>query len=127
MEKNIFKACNRANPNLMDYNLDNIDNDFKYLFPTSLFLVYRVDWKETNNLLAIIDKSQQCKELLNDSMSIPNNLLAEIAMQDIIYINSIEATQISFNILFNMESIANFYIISSSSTLACHYFKKYKN
>lgn len=60
-------------------------------------------------------------------MSIPNNLLAEVAMQDIINANSTRIAQTSFNNLFNIESMTNFYIMGSSSLLACHYSEKYKN
>lgn len=52
-------------------------------------------------------------------MSIPNNLLAKFAMQDIISINSTKATKLYFNTLFDIKSIVNFYTISFSSFLAC--------
>ena len=34
--------------------------------------------------------------------------------------------QTSFNNLFDVENIVNFYIMGSSSLLACHYSKQYK-
>lgn len=60
-------------------------------------------------------------------MSIPNDPLAEVAIQDIINVDSIRAVQTSFHTLFNTESMANFYTIGPSSSLACHPFKEYKN
>lgn len=60
-------------------------------------------------------------------MSISNDCLTELVMQDIISTNSAKTTQPSFNTLFNIETIADFYLISSSSFLACHHCKKRKN
>lgn len=60
-------------------------------------------------------------------MFISYSSLVEIKIQDIANANSAKAIQISFNTLFNIKNIANFYIISFSSFLACHYFKKCKN
>ncbi len=60
-------------------------------------------------------------------MSIPNNPLAEIAMQDIVNADSARVTQSLFNTLFVMENMANFYVMNSSSPLACHYFKERKD
>lgn len=60
-------------------------------------------------------------------MSIFDNLLAEYTIRDIISINSIRAAESSFNILFNIESMANFYVMSFSFFLTCHHFKKHKN
>ena len=54
-------------------------------------------------------------------MSIPNNLLAKITIQDIINADSARATQTLFNTLFDTESIINFYVMGSSSSLACYY------
>ncbi len=53
-------------------------------------------------------------------MFIPDDPLAEIVIQDIVNADSARATQTFFNTLFNMESMANFYIMGSSSPLACH-------
>lgn len=41
--------------------------------------------------------------------------------------NNAKAIQISFNNLFNIKNVANFYIIGSSFFLACYYFEMYKN
>ncbi len=58
LERNALEAFDRANPDLIDHNLDDLDDDFEYLFPILPFLVYGIDWKGTNNLSAIIDKDQ---------------------------------------------------------------------
>lgn len=58
MERNTLKAFDRANIDVIDRILDDLDNDFKYLFPTPLFLVYGVDWEKINNLSTIIDRGQ---------------------------------------------------------------------
>ncbi len=118
LEKNALEAFDRANPDLIDRNLDDLDDDFKYLFPTHLLPVHGVDWRGTNNLSAIIDRSQQGGDLLSDSISIPDDPLAEIAMQDIVNADSARATQTSSNTLFDTESMANFYAMGSSSPLA---------
>lgn len=60
-------------------------------------------------------------------MSIPNNPLVELVIQDIISANSTKADKPFFNTSFDRESIANFYTIDFSSPLACHYFKEWKN
>ncbi len=127
LEKNALKAFDRANPNLIDCNLDDLDNNFKYLFLTLPLPVYSIDWRRTNNLLAIINKDQQEGDLLSNSMSIFNDPLAEIAIQDIVNADSVKATQISFNTLFDTESMVNFYVIGSSSPLACHHSEEHKN
>lgn len=59
LKKNMLKAIDKVNLDLIDHNLYNLDDDFEYLFPTPLFLIYSINWGETNNLSAIIDKSQQ--------------------------------------------------------------------
>lgn len=41
--------------------------------------------------------------------------------------NNAKAIQTSFNTLFNIENIANFYIIGFSFFLTCYYFEMYKN
>ncbi len=56
LERNLLEAFDKVNPDLIDCNLDDLDNDFKYLFPTPPLLVYGVDWRGTNNLSAIIDR-----------------------------------------------------------------------
>ncbi len=56
LERNALEAFDRANPDLIDRNLDDLDDDFVYLFPTPPFPVYGVDWRGTNNLSAIIDR-----------------------------------------------------------------------
>ncbi len=43
LERNALEAFDRANPNLIDRNLDDLDNDFEYLFPTSPLPVHGVD------------------------------------------------------------------------------------
>lgn len=48
-------------------------------------------------------------------------------MQDIINTNSIKTIKFFFNILFDIENMANFYAMCSSSFLACHYSEKYRN
>lgn len=48
-------------------------------------------------------------------------------MQDIVNINSSRAVQTSFNTLFNIENITNFYVIGSSFFLIYYFFNKYKN
>lgn len=60
-------------------------------------------------------------------MFIPNDSLIEIAMQDIVNANSARAIQTFLDISFDLKSIANFYLIGSSSLLACYNFEKYKN
>lgn len=60
-------------------------------------------------------------------MFIPNNPLAELAMQDIISANSVKAPKPFFNTSFDIESMANFYTMSSSFSLACHYSKEHEN
>lgn len=43
LKKNILKVFDKTNLDLIDCNLDNLDNDFKYLFPTPPLLVYSVN------------------------------------------------------------------------------------
>ncbi len=88
----MLETFDRANPDLIDCNLNNLDDDFEYLFPTPSLSVHGVDWRRTNNLLAIIDRGQQGGDLLSDNMSIPDDLLIEIAMQDIVSADSARAT-----------------------------------
>lgn len=57
-KKNAFNAFNLANLDLIDCNLNDLDNDFGYLFLTFLFLVYSTDWGRTNNPLVTIDRGQ---------------------------------------------------------------------
>ena len=127
LESNTLETFDRANPDLIDHNLDDLDNDFEYLFPTPPLLVHSVGWEKTNDLSAIIDRGQYQEDLPSDNIFIPNNPLAKIAMQDIVNINSARATQTLFNILFDTKNIANFYIISSSSLLAHYYSEERKD
>lgn len=60
-------------------------------------------------------------------MSILNDLLVKVVMQDIINANSIRAMQNSFNTLFNIKSIANFYAMGFNLPLVCYYFERFKN
>ncbi len=127
LEKNTLEALDRINPDLIDCNLNDLDNDFKYLFPTSLLLIHGINQRGTNNLSAIINRGQQRGDLPSDSMSIPNDLLAKIERQDIVNADSARATQTPFNTLFDTESMANFYAIGSNSLLARHYFAERKD
>ncbi len=121
LERDALEAFDKANPDLIDCNLDDLNDDFEYLFPTPLLLVHSVGWGETNDLPAIIHKGQHRRDLPSDNMSIPDDPLAEIAMQDIVNADSARATQTSFNTSFNIESMANFYAIGSSSFLTCYH------
>lgn len=47
-------------------------------------------------------------------MFIIDNPLAKLIIQDIINVNSTKAAELSFNTLFDIENIANFYVIVSS-------------
>lgn len=60
-------------------------------------------------------------------MSILNNPLAEITIQDIVNANSARATYNAFNTIFNMENMSNFYAINSISSLACHHSEEHKD
>lgn len=60
-------------------------------------------------------------------MSISNNLLAKLAMQDIISVNNTRAIEPFFNILFDTKSITNFYAIDSSFILTYYYSKEREN
>lgn len=43
LKKDMFKAYDRVNsPNVIGCNLNNLDNDFKYLFQTPFFLVHNI-------------------------------------------------------------------------------------
>ncbi len=121
MKKDALEAFDKANPDLIDQNLDDLDNNFKYLFLTLPLPVHAVGWEGVNDLQAIIDRGQHWIDLSNDNMSIPNDLLAEIAMHDIVNADSARATQTSFNTSFNSESMVNFYAIGSSSYLAYYF------
>lgn len=117
----MFEAFNKdTNPYP---NLNDLDNDFEYLFPTFLLPVYDIDWE----LVADIDKSQQQKNIPSDSISIPNDPSAELTIQDIIRANSARAAELSFNTLFDIEIIANFYTMGSNSFLTYYYSEKCKN
>ncbi len=125
LERDILEAFDRANPDLIDRDLDDLDNDFEYLFPTLLLPVHDVGWRGTNDLLAIIDRGQHRGNLPSDNISIPNDLLAEIAMQDIVNADSAtRATQTPFNTSFDIESMVNFYVMGSSFPLACYHSEK---
>ncbi len=58
LERKALEAFDRANPDLIDRNLDDLDDDFEYLFPTPPLPVHGVDWRRTNNLSDIIDRGQ---------------------------------------------------------------------
>lgn len=58
LKKNALETFDRANLDLIDRNLDDLENDFKNLFPTSPLPVHGINWRETNNLSAIINRSQ---------------------------------------------------------------------
>lgn len=61
-------------------------------------------------------------------MSIPNDFLAKaVIYENIVNTDSAKPAQTSFNILFDIKSMANFYAIGSSFSLACYYSKKYEN
>lgn len=53
--------------------------------------------------------------------------MAGLAIQDTINANSARTAKFFFNTLFDIESIANFYAMSFSFSLACYYSKKCKN
>lgn len=61
-------------------------------------------------------------------MSIFNDLLVEIVIEDLVNVDSTGVIQTPFNISFDIKSMANFYAICSSFLLkACYYFQKCKN
>ncbi len=60
-------------------------------------------------------------------MSIPDNLLAEIVIQDIVNTDSTRATQTPFNTSFKIETIANFYTMDSNSLLTCHHSEEHED
>lgn len=91
LKRNVFEAFNKANPDMIDRNLDNLNDDFKYLFLTLPFPVHGVGQGGINDLLAIINRHKHQGNLSNDNMSILNDLLAEIAMQDIVNADSTRA------------------------------------
>ena len=111
LERDVLEAFDKANLDLINYDLNNLDNNFGYLFLTPPFLVYDVSLGGINNLPS-------------DNMSIFNNLSAEIAIYNIVSANSTKATQISFNILFDIESMTNFYVMRFNYLLTCYYFEK---
>lgn len=81
LKRNALEAFDRANnPNAIKYNLNDLDNDFEYLFQTSSLPVYGIGWGRTNNLSASIDRGQLERDIPSDSMSIPNDPFAEAAM-----------------------------------------------
>lgn len=81
LERDAFEAFDRANNrNAIKHNLNDLDNDFEYLFQTSSLPVYGIGWGKTNNLSASIDRGQLERDIPSDSMSIPNNLFAEAAI-----------------------------------------------
>lgn len=123
----MFQTFDITNPDLIDHDLNNLDNNFEYSFLTSYLLIYDVDQRRINNLSAIIDTGQQCEDLPNDSISISSNLLAKIAIQDIVNIDSARVTETPFNTSFNIENIVNFYIIGSSFHLTYHHFEERKD
>ena len=48
-------------------------------------------------------------------------------MYDIVNADSAKVTQTSFNTLFEIENMANFYAIGFSSLLTCYHFEEYKD
>ncbi len=80
LERNTLEAFDRANLDLIDCDLSDLDKDFEYLFPTLPFSMHGVGWGGTNDLPAIINRGQHRGDLPSDNMSIPDDLLAEIAM-----------------------------------------------
>lgn len=60
-------------------------------------------------------------------MSIHDDLLAELIIQDIICVNSAKAFKPFFSILFDTKNMANFYTIGSSSSLTHYHSKEYQN
>ncbi len=122
-----LKLFDRANPDMIDCDLDDLDDDFEYLFSTPLLLVYSVGWGRTNDLPAIINRGQHRGDLPSDNMSIPNDPLAEIAIQNIVNADSARTTQTPFNTSFDTESITNLYAMGSSSPLACDHSEEREN
>lgn len=58
LERNVFEAFDKANSlNAIKPNLNDLDNDFEYLFQTSSLSVHDVSWERTNNLPANINKA----------------------------------------------------------------------
>ena len=60
-------------------------------------------------------------------MSISNDPLAEIAMQNIVNANSAKATQTPFNTSFDTESMTNFYAMGFSFPLAYYYSEEHED
>lgn len=60
-------------------------------------------------------------------MSICNDFLTELIIQDIIKANSTKATKFFLNILCYTKSMANFYAMGFSFFLTYHYFKEYQD
>lgn len=58
LKKDVLEAFDRAKLDLINFEFDNLNNIFKYMFPIFHFQIYDVDWGRTNNLLVIINKSQ---------------------------------------------------------------------
>ena len=110
LERDTFEAFDKVNPDLIGCNLDDLNNDFEYLFPTPPLRMHGV--------------SQYRRDLLSDNISIPDDPLAEIVMQDIVNADSIRASQILFNTLYDIENMANFYAMGFSSSLACYHSEK---
>lgn len=59
-------------------------------------------------------------------MSISNDLFVRLEIQDIINANNNGVVKLSFNTLFDIENMANFYIMGFSFSLTHHHFKKSK-
>ena len=89
LERDSLEPFDRAtSSDMIKHNLNDLDNEFEYLFQTLSFLVHDVGWERTNNLLANINKNQQRKDTLSNIMPIPDDFLAEVAMQDIVNADS---------------------------------------
>lgn len=118
LERDLLKAFDKThNPDIIKHNLNDLDNDFEYLFQTFSLLVHDVGQEITNNLSANINRNQQQRDIPNENMSILDHLLAKAAIQDIINADSNKTAQTFFHTLFNTESMANFYVIGFSSLL----------
>lgn len=60
-------------------------------------------------------------------MSISNDPLTKLIIQDIINTNNARATGFFFNTEINIKSLANFYVMSFSYFLTYYYFEECKN
>lgn len=121
MERDALKVFDRATN--LNLNLNDLNNDFKDLFPTFSLSMHDVDWRSPSN----INKGRWRKDRPSDNMSILHDPLVELIMQDIINANSVRAAKPFFNISFDIKSMANFYAMGFSSFLTYYHFKERKN